>query len=94
MTSLPQRQHLLLVGWIAVRLNERARSDGQRLFLMPSHVLHLSGDGFRHIPHPTFFNIQHQNSNGSIVLPRRRLRSMVDIWTKCRSCSVTRDTGS
>jgi hypothetical protein len=23
----------------------------------------------RHIPHPTFFNIQRQNSNGSIVLP-------------------------
>jgi hypothetical protein len=23
----------------------------------------------RHIPHPTFFNVQRQNSNGSIVLP-------------------------
>src|SRR5262245_48913940 len=30
--SLPRRQHLLLVGWVAVRLNERARSGGQPLF--------------------------------------------------------------
>jgi hypothetical protein len=39
MTLLPQGQQLLLVGWVAVRLNERARSGGQPLFLMPSHVL-------------------------------------------------------
>jgi hypothetical protein len=39
------------------------------LFLMPSHVSHLSGDDFRHIPHPTLFDIQCQNSHGAIVLP-------------------------
>jgi hypothetical protein len=66
---LPQRQHLLLVSGVAVCLNERTRSDGEPLSLTSSHVLHLNGDDSRHIPNPTFFYIQRQNSNGSIVLP-------------------------
>jgi hypothetical protein len=41
----------------AVRLNERARSGGQPLFLTPRHVSHLSGDDFRYVAHPTFFDI-------------------------------------
>jgi hypothetical protein len=47
--SLPQRQHLLLVSRLAVRLHERARSGGQHLLLTPGHVLHLSGDDFRYV---------------------------------------------
>jgi hypothetical protein len=80
MTSLPQRQHLLLVGWVPVRLNERARSGGHVLFVMPSHVLHLSGDEFRDIPHPTFFHIQCQNSQGA-------LRSMLEASASVGSVS-------
>src|SRR5262245_1359916 len=71
--SLPQRQHLLLVSRLAVRLHERARSGGQQLLLTPGHVLHLSGDDVRYVPHPTFFDIQRQNSYGSIVLPPQQI---------------------
>jgi hypothetical protein len=68
-SSLPQGQHLLLIDGIAVRLNERARSGSQLLFLTPSYLLHSSRDDVGYIPHPTFFDIQCQNSHGAIVLP-------------------------
>jgi hypothetical protein len=45
--SLPKGQHLLLVGRIAVRLNETEGPAGQPLSIAPRHVSHLGGDDLR-----------------------------------------------
>ena len=63
---------MLLIDGIAVRLNERARSGSQLLFLTPSYLLHSSRDDVGYIPHPTFFDLQCQNSHGAIVEPWRK----------------------
>jgi hypothetical protein len=59
--SLPKGQHLLLVGRVAVRLNEIASPACQRLSIAPRHVSHLGGDDLRHVSHPTFLHIERQD---------------------------------
>jgi len=71
--SLPKRQHLLLVGRVAVRLNEIARPAGQLLPIVPRHVLHLGCDDPRHVSDPTFLHIERQDPNRSSVLPSQEI---------------------
>jgi hypothetical protein len=56
--SLPKGQHLLLVGRVAVPLNETAGPAGQPLSVAPRHVSHLGGDDLRHVSDPTFLHIE------------------------------------
>jgi hypothetical protein len=67
--SPPKGQHLLLVGRVAVRLNEIAGSARQPLSIVPRHVSHLGRDDLRDVSDPTFLHIERQDPNRSIVLP-------------------------
>src|SRR5262249_53460331 len=66
---LPKGQHLLLVGRIAVRLNETAGPVGQSLSIPARHVSDLRGDELRDVSDPTFLHIERQDLNRSSVLP-------------------------
>src|SRR5215472_1824431 len=67
--SPPKGQHLLLVGRVAVRLNEIAGPARQPLSIVPRHVSHLGRDDLRDVSDPTFLHIERQDPNRSIVLP-------------------------
>jgi hypothetical protein len=59
----------LLVGRIAVRLNESTGPAGQLLSIAPRHVLRLGCDELRHVSDPTFLHIKRRDPDRSIVLP-------------------------
>jgi hypothetical protein len=59
--SLPKGQHLLLVGRVAVRVNETASPAGEPLPIVPRHVSHLCGDDLRHVSDPTFLHVERQD---------------------------------
>src|SRR5438045_3396460 len=61
--SPPKGQDLLLVGRVAVRLNETAGPAGQPLSIPPRHVSDLRGDELRDVSDPTFLHIERQDLN-------------------------------
>jgi hypothetical protein len=75
--SLPKGKHLLLVGRVAVRLNEIAGPDGQLLPIAPRHALHLGRccDMSRTQPSST---LSATTRTGRLYCPFRRLRTMVE----------------
>jgi len=75
---LPKGQHLLLVGRIAVRLNETAGAAGQPLSIPPRHVSDLRGDELRDVSDPTFLTLSARTRTGRVYCPSRRLRTMVE----------------